>query len=425
MRFWTWNWIPTGLALLPINLLPTLVILIGGTGVGLGRRDWRQQDPLTIITGLLFLWILLITLLTADPQRSLLGASNHLPFLLFFLIASNPLQHPRLREQVAQVIVMGSLFVSILGYGQIFLGWQGRWHIGPWLILKLIDWPRPTSIFTSHNILGVYLVLSLALGAGLFLSGRARALVIGAYGLGAPLLLLTASRNGWGIACVGLLIGLIVYRLWLWLGMAAGFCGLCIGAALGIPGLRSIIPSLIWERLAATFDPNSSFFSSTLNRIDAWEFALQMIRDRPWQGWGWQSFSALYNSQIPAPEERLHHCHNLYLTLGAEGGLPVLIGFVLVWIWILIRGWRVWGQLGSLGSRSNEAPADPPQDAISPPRSEQDPLVLAYTIALTCYFLSGFLDAVFFDGRINVLVWVLLAAVNGAWWQDRDQYLTS
>lgn len=407
------NWISASLACLPVNLLPTLLILLTGTVRGLGRRDWRGEDRLTRWVGLLGLGMLGLTLWAADPQRSLLGLANHLPFLVFFLIATPPLQQPRLRQQVAQVILLGSVFVSILGLGQMIWGWQGRWHIGPWMILKLIDWARPTSVFTSHNILAVYLVMALILGAGLFLSNKSRWIVIGAYLLGVPLLVFTASRNGWGIACVGLVLGLIVYRVWIGLGLVAGFCGLCMGAAIGIPGLRAIIPSLIWERLAATFDPSSSFFSSTLNRIDAWQFALQMIRDRPWQGWGWQSFPMLYNAQIPPPDERLHHCHNLYLTLGAEGGLLVLIGFLLIWSVILIRGWRL-----GLDRTSTASPSVTDRQAKTQPK---DPLILAYTIALTCYFLSGVLDAVFFDGRINVLVWVLLAAVNGAWWQEQGE----
>lgn len=414
-EFWAVDWLLLGVALLPINLLPSLAILLAGIGMGLYRRAWRQQDSLHLVVGFLVLWMVMGIPFALDWQQSLLGAANHLPFLLFFLIASSRLSSPHLREQVATLIVMGSLFVSVLGLGQALWGWQIRIHLGSWTILKVIEWPRPTSIFPSHNILAVYLVLSLALAAGLFLSGKARSLVIAAYGLGVPLLVLTASRNGWGIACLGVLIGLLLYRQWLWVSVVVGLCCLSLGAALGIPGLRAIVPSLIWERLAATIDPTSSFFSSTLNRIDAWEFALQMVRERPWLGWGWQSFPLRYNTQIPAPDEFLHHCHNLYLTLAAEGGLPILIGFLVLWIWVLARGWRTW-----IGTKQTMLQVDGTGQDLGSPYKEA-PLVLSYILASTCYFVSGFLDAVFFDGRINVVIWVLLAAVNGAWWHYTDR----
>ncbi len=391
------------MALIPVNVLPSLVLVATGTGWWV-RQRWQQRslwqpDPLNLVLVGLMIWIGIVTILANDWQLSWPGVFVYLPFPLFFLAMSQALRSASARIGVIQVVVVSSVIVLILGYGQYWLGWHVRLDLfGLFLFgLKLGD--RPTSIFTSANTLAIYLVMVLSLAVGLAWGDRKRALALIVIGLGIPLLVLTRSRNGWAVAWIGILGFLGVERRWGWIVGFLGLSSLPVGAALDWWGLRQIVPALIWQRLAETIDRQAEFFSSTLNRLDAWSFALEMIRDRPLQGWGWQSFAALYQAQIPPPPENLGHAHHLYLNLAAEGGIIFLIVSLSIWGWILARGWQAWRW------------TDP----------GMKPILLGLNMALICYFVSGLLDSVYLDGRINLLVWTLLACVNGSWLEHSDQ----
>ncbi|MFS8897457.1 O-antigen ligase family protein, partial [Synechococcus sp. R3-13] len=300
--------------------------------------------------------------------------------------------HPVGRRRLAQVLVLGSGLMLLLGWGEVLWEWQGHFFLGPVWITGVAGGERPAAAFTSPNILAIYLVIHLCLAAGLWLDRADRdwpqAVGLGAVlGLGSLLLLLTASRNGWGVGGLALVIGLALRRCWWGIGILVGIGLAGLAAAWDWPGWRAVVPRLIWSRLADTFDPQALHFSSTANRLDAWHFALQMARERPLTGWGWQSFAALYNAQ--EPPELLGHCHNLYLHLAAEGGIPLLLGHLILWGWILARGWQAW-------------------------RRSQESVLLGMLLALTAFFASGLLDVVMLDGRIHLLVTLLLGAVWGA-----------
>jgi O-antigen ligase len=372
-----------------VNLLPSLLLMLIGIGQWIQVRIQSQpQDPLEKMI-FLFLAILFgVTCLAEDWQVSLPGSFNHWPFLIIFLACSSAFaQRPEWMMEVAKVGMISSWGIALLGWGQYLLGWQGSWIWGI-LVFELLPGSRPTSLFTSPNTLAIYLVTVLSVAIGMVLQHQSRILAFLTVVLEFPLLILTASRNGWGITWVAIVLFLGISRCWRWLATWLGISFLPLGAAIGIPGLRWIVPELIWGRLAATLDPQATHFSSTANRWHAWTFAWDLFRERPWWGWGWQSFSGIYQRQDPP--ELLGHAHHLYLTLAAEGGILTLVGFVTLWIWILWRGWQARGQ-----------------------RSEAS-LILGIMIALVAYFCSGLLDAVFLDGRIHLWIWILLASLNGS-----------
>ncbi|MFS8910426.1 O-antigen ligase family protein [Synechococcus sp. H60.3] len=385
------GWLLGAAALIPLNLAPSLLLAVVGTVQSYGR-SWQQirRDPLLGLAGLLSLVAVTTALLAEDWRLSLLGMFNYWPFLLMLPALAGALRDPLSRRRLAQVLVLGSGLMLLLGWGEVLWGWRGHLFLGPLWITGVAGGERPAAAFTSPNILAIYLVIHLCLAAGLWgvaSSPLTRAGLAAMLGLGSLLLLLTASRNGWGAGGLALLIGLALRRCWwgLLLLSSLGLAGLA--AALDWPGWRAVVPSLIWSRLADTFDPQAPYFSSTANRLDAWRFALQMVRERPLTGWGWQSFPALYNAQDPP--ELLGHCHNLYLHLAAEGGIPLLLGYLALWGWILVRSWGAW-------------------------RCSQDGILLGVLLALTAFFAAGLLDVVILDGRIHLLITLLLGAAWGA-----------
>lgn len=395
------GWLLAAAALIPVNLAPSLLLALVGTIQGYTRCGGRiLRDPLFGLAALLSLAAVGVAFLGEDWRLSLPGMFNYWPFLLMLPAFADALAsrgsgtefHPVGRRRLAQMLVLGSGLMLLLGWGEVLWEWQGHFFLGPVWITGVAGGERPAAAFTSPNILAIYLVIHLCLAAGLWLDRADRdwpqAVGLGAVlGLGSLLLLLTASRNGWGAGGLALVIGLALRRCWWGIGILVGIGLAGLAAAWDWPGWRAVVPRLIWSRLADTFDPQALYFSSTANRLDAWQFALQMVQERPLTGWGWQSFAALYNAQDPP--ELLGHCHNLYLHLAAEGGIPLLLGHLILWGWILARGWQAW-------------------------RRSQESVLLGMLLALTAFFASGLLDVVMLDGRIHLLVTLLLGAVWGA-----------
>lgn len=395
------GWLLAAAALIPVNLAPSLLLALVGTIQGYTRYGGAiLRDPLFGLAALLSLAAVGVAFWGEDWRLSLPGMFNYWPFLLMLPAFADALAsrgsgtefHPVGRRRLAQMLVLGSGLMLLLGWGEVLWGWQGHFFLGPVWITGVAGGERPAAAFTSPNILAIYLVIHLCLAAGLWLDRADRdwpqAVGLGAVlGLGSLLLLLTASRNGWGAGGLALVIGLALRRCWWGIGILVGIGLAGLAAAWDWPGWRAVVPRLIWSRLADTFDPQALYFSSTANRLDAWQFALQMVQERPLTGWGWQSFAALYNAQDPP--ELLGHCHNLYLHLAAEGGIPLLLGHLILWGWILARGWQAW-------------------------RRSQESVLLGMLLALTAFFASGLLDVVMLDGRIHLLVTLLLGAVWGA-----------
>ncbi|HIK21312.1 MAG TPA: O-antigen ligase family protein [Synechococcus sp. M44_DOE_062] len=400
------GWLLAAAALIPVHLAPSLLLALGGTIQSYTRCGGRiLREPVSGLAALLSLGAVGVAFCGEDWRLSLPGMFNYWPFLLMlpaFAAAlascgSGTESSPVGRRRLAQVLVLGSGLMLLLGWGEVLWGWQGHFFLGPVWIMGVAGGERPAAAFTSPNILAIYLVIHLCLAAGLWLDqgGRdwLRVAGLGAVlGLGSLLLLLTASRNGWGVGGLALVIGLALRRCWWGIGILAGLGLASLAAAWDWPGWRAVVPRLIWSRLTDTFDPQALHFSSTANRLDAWQFALQMVQERPLTGWGWQSFAALYNAQDPP--ELLGHCHNLYLHLAAEGGIPLLLGHLILWGWILARGWQAW-------------------------RRSQESVLLGMLLALTAFFASGLLDVVMLDGRIHLLVTLLLGAVLGAGLEER------
>jgi O-antigen ligase len=135
-------------------------------------------------------------------------------------------------------------------------------------------------------------------------------------------------------------------------------------------------------------------------RSTQWQFTWELIQDRPFLGWGLRNFTPLYQTQM---EIWLGHPHNLPLMLSAEIGLPGLMLLLGLVGSIIIRGSKlvmIWSDL---------SPTPGAQ------QWQQDQLMfLTFIIAFCALSLFNLLDVTLFDLRLNLLAWVLLAAINGA-----------
>ncbi|MEN9245528.1 MAG: hypothetical protein Q6J78_02330, partial [Thermostichales cyanobacterium SRBZ-1_bins_19] len=266
--FWQEGWLLLGSGSLVLNLLPSALCLLAGVVYHWGAwRGWLR-DPLALWIGGLLGGMGVVTSLGVFPWASWAGSFNYWPFwLVFGGLSWGRREQGRRRVLLVGGCGLGVFFLGGVGGGGGGRGWGGGgggrrggvWRgwgggggvlailgildgIRLWLILGLGREYRPLAVFTSHNILGVWLVLLLLVSYGWRRDPRVWIFWI----LAGLMVLLTGSRNSWGILMVGLLVLWLVQRYWLGLAGLGLAVGTAVGAAREWPGCRWLVPPLVW-----------------------------------------------------------------------------------------------------------------------------------------------------------------------------------
>lgn len=408
-----WDVLQWSILALPYSLLLGCLGTVIATGM-----VWRLRSQSLIRRpvnrGLFGLSGLLIvgSMVAERPADACLGLAHFLPFFIVFAALCELIQTPAQLRRLAWIIVCGSVPVALIGLGQQIAHWGGTiqvlWVLIHWVIPPEGSPPgRMSSIFAYATVLACYTVITFSLSLGLWIDTSSQLkvkpstamaqhmLLTLAVGLNAAAIVLSNSRNAWAIAVVvALAFALYIGWHWLVLGVSA-IAGLILGSAFGpLPlrdWLRTVVPAFFWARLTDQLYPNRPI--ATL-RTTQWHFALQMMQQRPWSGWGLRNFGPIYQEQM---QVFIGHPHNLLLMLLAEIGIPatgLLVGLVG---WLISRAsWLLWQQTWT----------------VSPPWPGRH-LLFTYLLAFgSCTLFYGF-DIPLFDARINLLGWLLLAGISG------------
>jgi O-antigen ligase len=415
---------PWNVTLAAVAIFPILPIF-GGVGLLYAALrtwqqhhfTWRVRSPLLWSLGIITLWLLLTSLVAAHRVDAWLGVANFLPFFLIFIFFSHIIEHPCQLRPVAWRFFLPSSVVILLGFGQLLDGWTTPDFLRNLTVDEIYPYGRPlermSSLFMYANILAAYLLVVFILGLGLWLDTLRRvkqgkekirrwrlsaiALLVAADGVA---LVLTNSRNAWGIAFFACLV-FALYLGWGWLvGIFSLMAGAISLAAWGPKGIREIfrgvIPVFIWLRLSdQVYQDNRPL--PTL-RSSQWQFCWERMLERPWLGWGLRNFTPLYKE---ATDTWLGHPHNLYLMLGLETGF-VGLGLLAVWVgWIMVQGGRLYRKLG--------------EDSL---------IFFTYLTAFGSCILFNILDVTVLDGKLNALNWILLGSI-GAIVRNRAKFRVS
>lgn len=208
------------------------------------------------------------------------------------------------------------------------------------------------------NQSALYIAILTAAAFGWSLQGRQDGLtrkLLGVCAVVFCLALLVGASRGAIVACVAA-AGVIV------LGIAAGGlqplhkkilkrAALVIAAlAVVVAGLTAIDPNLSDRKL--TLDRIATTYSMS-SRMTHWRIAYEGWRQRPWLGWGPESFQRLKVEQVCAWRQQrgedcdtnlyatTKHAHSLYIGTLAERGLVGIFALAVllaVWAWSLVRG---------------------------------------------------------------------------------------
>lgn len=408
-------WLLGSLVILPyasyLGLLGAIVLLLGWLSSG-AQDIWHRLSRQGWIWLMLCMGISIT--LAEDPMQAALQAMNFWPFFLFFAGLSTyitrlarPLQH---LEQWAFWLLMASVPINVRAFLEYLPALTARLSsplgatgIGP--IYQRVD-----SVFGNPNVLAAYLVIIFGLGLGLclqslptssevrataqdrrFLTPEPTALPLKRPQFAAKTLwmcaamaliplgvLCSGSRSGVMVLLVQLLVAISLVRRHRW--------AMWGGVSLMTMTLAGVICVGLGGRSPA------QAFTTSLLRVDIWELSLPLIRQHPWFGTGFGSFQNHYEPYTIPHIDFLHHVHNFWLHLATEAGLPVMLLFTAIVGKICYRAMRYYlaGQ-------------------VSP---QAQPMLVGYGLGFLACILFSLFDIAFFDARINLLGWLMLAAIQ-------------
>ncbi|MBO3462616.1 O-antigen ligase family protein [Aetokthonos hydrillicola Thurmond2011] len=410
-----WNLVQLGLVVFPLSPLLGLVGLIAAVIVTWLRRYEAIIRRRQILGFALLSVLLIITSCFAyDKKESFIGLSNFVPYFVVFGAYSTLIQTMRQLRQLSWIMVVMSVPVIIIGFGQLFLGWASSKQLESflsvfgWVVLSGGNPPgRMASVFMYANTLAGYLLIVFILGFGLWLESyqQLRAnkkfreisslfpflfltmAVIGDF-VG---LILTDSRNAWAIA----IFACLVYAIYQgWRILVAGVAGvvatvlLAAFAPLPIAQLfRKVVPVFFWARLNDQLYPNRAVGSL---RATQWDFAWALTLQRPLTGWGLRNFTPLY---LARTHEWLGHPHNLFLMLSCETGLINTVLFCSLIGWIFIGGVKLFQKLNV--------------------ETEDKLILFSYLLIVVSLVLFNTVDVSLYDVRLNSLSWIVVSAIAG------------
>lgn len=401
-----WTWRCFGVSVLFFPLFPTLgalglVIVLGIIWYKNHRLILRSalNRSFGILTGLL----VLSAAFAEYPSEAWLGLANFLPYFALFMALRSLITKPSQLRQLAWFLVLPSLAIVLLGWGQLFLAWDTpslMETIFGWQLVSLgVPVGRMSSVFNYTNVLAIYLAIAFTLTLGLWLEtwqGRSIELKNSTLCLLTLILLadisgliLTSSRNAWGLAVFSFM-AYAVYLGWKWLvwgvtGVAMAILWASFAPNFGGTQLRRLVPAFIWLRLS---DEAYQRPVETL-RLTQWQFCWQLITERPITGWGLRNFTPLYEAKMNL---WLGHPHNLFLMFGAETGIISLLLLLAIIAMIMFKAAKLC--LTSVGNPPNL-------------------IFFSYLVAFTSCVLFNLADVTIFDLRVNTIVWILLAAISG------------
>jgi O-Antigen ligase len=414
-------------------MLGTLLMFLNSCALWGKYANQFVQSLLNQLLLILGTWMVIIALFADRKDFAILGLTNFLPFFIAFIAQSLLFRSIQQLRQMAWLLVIPSIPVSCLAIGQILWGWGFHFKLlpisdGDGILLDLLvksggePIGRASSIFYYATILASYLVITFTVSFGLWVEAIGwaktanpepsfplllklpskfqhflRQPIVHHSGFGILMalnctaLFLTQSRNAWAIALAVIFVFSIGLGWRKLIGLITALMSLVMAAAYGPVPLsdwaRTVVPRMIWARV------NDELFLDRpipSLRTTQWKFAMGLIEKRPWTGWGLRNFSALYES---ATGFFVGHPHNLPLMLSCEMGIPATLIFYGV-VGSIVAGSLRQVQRHQTGSRD---------------RTTHLTLTIAF---LSCTAFS-FFDVPIFDARINLLGWMLLAALWG------------
>lgn len=277
---------------------------------------------------LLLLGFLLLSVFNAiDPESAMRAASFT---LIGILTMATILAVPRDADAFSTVIAVAGLFVIGLSFVGLIVFPNEAMHGGDSIEPEHAGLWR--GVFSHKNIAGP--VMACLSFGGLYLFRRGQK-AVGAVLFAAAMLFMvnTGSKTTAGLVPLSILVVVLPGLIGMRLMTPVLFTLAVVGTALGTLGIVFIDPI---KQLAATYFPDLTY----TGRTTLWEFAWEMLAERPWTGYGYISFwGTAVVEGTDQPFDRawdvrgIVHGHNGYIDIAVIMGIPALL--VAIWAFLI------------------------------------------------------------------------------------------
>jgi len=390
-----------GIFLLPSAFTISALLLLTASVIGFKKRkELFLKDKFNLsllISGLLMIISCIAQsinyrnseLLNWSPTLSWIGLGNWLPFFLITWGFQSYLITQEQRRNCALALLAGSVPVLFTGIGQVFFDLHGPLEIFNGFI---IWYSRPlennvlTGLFNNPNYAGAWLNIVLPISFAFLIkreSSLKRIISLVFVILIILCIVLTNSRSAW----IGLLASTILFfgkKSFKWL--------IPLFISIGILILTSIINDQFNLIPLETLNEFKNF--QYLDRLDIWTKSIQIILKNPFFGSGASSFNEIYQNISGLNK---FHSHNLALDLLISYGIPAAL-FTILPIIILI--FLSISRISQIKITSNYL------------------MERALITSLMIILLIHMVDIQYFDGRISIAIWILIAAIRNILLED-------
>ena len=359
---------------------PFAYIIAVVTILSLFLRQKRQRFPWSSATVLLLLFVLwmnvstLFALVPSNANTKWLSVMKTMLMVFVALIALNEKKHI---EWLVWALALCLAYFGVKG-GIFMLSGQSAYLVfGP-----------PNSYIEENNALAMALIMTIPLLW--YLRTRAakpwiRWALLGAMGL--------CTLSALGSYSRGALVAIVPMAGFLWM-KSRNKISLGILLILLAPAALTVMPDKWFDRMSTIAQYQED--GSALGRLNAWQMAFNVAKDRPLVGGGFEIYEPhIFARYAPVPED-LHAAHSIYFTALGEHGF---IGLAL----LLMLGVATWRTASWVVRHSK---------GISELRWAAD-LGLMIQVSLVAYAVGGaFLSVLYFDVPYYLMVVLVLLKVH-------------
>ena len=333
-----------------------------------------------------------------DTKLSLIGLANWIPFIWVFWASQPYLNSNSKRRSFSLTLVAGTFPVLITGFGQYFLNWTGPFQTLNGLIIwyqRPIENPGGLSgLFSSQNYAASWLnfvwpfciALFIEKGNNLFKKTASLGFLIST-GLAA---FLTFSRNAWLglLTSMPIVLGKKGFKFFLPIITTTILVLFFLFSPIFEGELQNSLRNLLPGKILLEFS-DKGYEGLDATRMEIYKSAIELIKENPYFGIGAGSFTEIFFSNTNFWKG---HSHNLLFELSMSYGLPATIIFFITTINLLY--------LSSKKIFSGKVKID---------FSYTD---RAFWTALFFFLISQLADVQYFDGKISLITWILIAGLK-------------
>ena len=333
-----------------------------------------------------------------DPKLSLIGLGNWIPFIWVFWASQLYLNSKSKRRTFSLVLIAGTFPVLITGFGQYFLNWTGPFQTLNGLIIwyqRPIESPGGLSgLFSNQNYAASWLnfvwpfciALFLEKGENLFKRTVALSFLLST----AIAAFLTFSRSAWlGLfTSAPIVLGKKAFKFIFPLLTLTIIFLFFLFSPLFEGEFQNIARDLLPSKILLEFS-NDGYEGLDITRMEIYKSAFELIKQNPLFGIGAGSFTEIFFLKTSFWKG---HSHNLLLELSLSYGLPATLIFFITTSNILFLSSK---KIFSNNTIFNFSYIDK-----------------AFWTALFFFLISQLADIQYFDGKISLITWILMASLK-------------